>query len=327
MLNKDIFLEKFGEPVRYGNGGSELIFVCPKCGKKALSCSLTKGVFYCFVCSFGKGEKVDGIATKSVLPDVDKKAQNLVIRKAIEIFSLDKIHRIYLEERGIDADKYQLKSVPFRAGELLLEYFDKETLLASGCFAFLDEQRNPRASSIFYPGTILIPYWHGDDFVTLKGRTNPYNESEIKYSAPRSADLGKYIFYKEIHPGDAIITEGEFKAMAGMDHGLFTIGLSGMNMKSDTCLRQIKKITKNRRRFIIFDTEKNHPEKRETIVAATSLASKLDACILFLPSKPGVKMDLDSYLKDHTGDELQLLLNEAWCTKDEDLRAWQNSLL
>jgi len=321
MVNslEDELIKKFGTPV--SNTGSEIKFICPKCGHKSLVASLDAGVFYCFVCFFGKGEKpLIASKTTSSRTRVDHNMHLRVLHWLCDNLTLSNEHRKYLKERGLyNPDKYRISTVPFQVEAHLQRVFTIEELLASGFF-------KPSLKSgitgwpALKPDRIFIPYWVEDSIIGCKTRVDPLDfEQEPKYAIPFGSKIAKHLWCPKPLCGDVIITEGEFKAAAACDLGFTAASTNGINGASAAVLHLPKYIKKGKiqRIFIIYDNEIKPNEVSLSTFQAEYLAKTLpNAVKVTLPLLTNqTKQDLDSFLVSEGEEDLYFLLEQAWKTR------------
>lgn len=115
---------------------------------------------------------------------------------------------------------------------------------------------------------------------------------------------------------DIVVVEGEIDALRCQYHGIKNVvAASGGNI-SNEAIEEAKKIGVHRV-CLLFDTEATEESQNNTnnkIIRAIKSINKsgLTAMVASLPQpEKGVKVDADSYLKDHTGRELQFIINNA----------------
>lgn len=312
---EDALIRKFGEPISHT--GSEIKFHCPNCGHKSLVASLDAGVFYCFVCFYGKGEKPVA-SNKKHTPKL-RVNQNLhmeVLDWLCNNLSLSTFHKKYLSHRGIyHPERYKISTVPFQVEVELQKVFTIEQLLLSGFF-------KPSLRSgitgwpALKPDRIFIPYWVEDNIIGCKTRVDPYDiDQESKYAIPSGSRIAKHLWSPKPLYGDVIITEGEFKAAAACEVGFTAVSTNGINGASAAAMHLPKYVKKGKvkRLFVIYDNEIKSKISLST-VQADYLVKTLPNCVkIVLPLLKGqTKQDLDSFLISEGEDELTYLIEKAW---------------
>lgn len=114
---------------------------------------------------------------------------------------------------------------------------------------------------------------------------------------------------------DMTVVEGEIDALRALYAGVpNVVAASGGEISSDALLEAKRKGV--RRVTIMFDTEgddgaqeKNYKKAIKAITTIHSVGLK--SFVRYLPSEDGGKVDVDSYLKNHSGEELQAEIEMA----------------
>lgn len=238
---------------------------------------------------------------------------------------------ILLEKRGF-GDKIVQSAKLFSGGPHnqhleveLLEKFSEQDLLSSSVFVFDERQKK----SVLNP--ILLSETNTIEGKTVDGIIIPYLDAEDRAYVLRPHKLGLKGVPAEVYqeknlksePGEIIITEGEFKALAGMSMGIPTIAIPGISSFSETKFPQLLeflKLKKVKQIVIIFDNEvkddpniihrfKDNPtDRHDTEFYAYYMATKLEESgfetrIGTLPDKwrEDGKIDIDGALKQGRG--------------------------
>lgn len=323
------FETKFGLPLK--QVGPELIFECPRCSHRSLSCNITNGLYKCWCCGFSRkdGGKIEGAPGEYREILVDRQLQQRMVRYCVENFQLSESHADHLKERGIyRPELYQLSTIPFDAVEQLVQAFPGEDLETSGMLVRDFSTSKLRPALALEPRRILIPYWHGDEYVSFKARSNPFEfqeKEDWKYASPRGSRVGSHLFYRnDLHSRDLLVTEGELKALAALEAGIFTVAIPGIEFTSSVIMQLTSLIvrTKTERVFIALDNEpdlaNHYPVLRSMVRLSKIFDSK--ACILVLPKKnPGQKMDLDLFLSQHNSTDLEDVMEDCWHQRKQTL--------
>jgi hypothetical protein len=318
----DAFAEKFGYPVR--QVGPEVIFECPKCCHRSLSCNITNGLYKCWCCGFSRkdGGTIEGAPGEYREIPVDRELQQQLVRYCVENFRLSDSHRDHLKERGIyRPELYKISTIPFDAVAQLVQAFPSADLEASGMLVRDFSTSKLRPGLTLEPRRILIPYWHGDEYVSFKARSNPFEFQEKdnwKYASPRGSRVGSHLFYRnDFQSTDLLVTEGELKALAALEAGVSTVAIPGIEFTSSVVIQLTSLIvrTQAQRVFIALDNEPDladhYPVLRSMVRLSSIIGSR--ACILVLPKKsPGQKMDLDLFLSQHNSSDLEDVMEDSW---------------
>jgi len=174
--------------------------------------------------------------------------------------------------------------------------------------------------------TLAIPYRTGGRiagfvFRRLDGQFPKYKQACISASANRSLHLfgltGLNLNAREEYRKDLTIVEGEIDALRAQYAGLQNVvGIGGKELKVEALLeaksRGVTRVT------LLLDTEdegneasvKKNLESRERDIWNIYRAG-LKPFVADIPSENGEKMDVDEYLKNHTGEELQEVVNDV----------------
>lgn len=319
MEKIEIATAQFGEPVSVSH--YEWKFVCPICAHKALSVDPAGGMFFCFVCEYGRQRpRLWGGPIEQEREPVDEQLHRSVRIALFQLATLSKPHREYLRSRGVyNPERYGIKSVPPQVEKTLLERFSADELVSSGFFRFDIYHQKLRGWPALRFGRILIPTIFGRAIHACKTREDPYDpdarREDVKYSVPRGSKPGHFLWF--IDAGHSmLVTEGELKAAAACEHGFPTVSFSGITSLKHT-IPQLESIVKSRRvkrLFVVFDSEED-PEKDER---STAMGEKVVAyfpkiaCNVKLPKRGTRKVDLDSFLVAEGEKELESVLEDAW---------------
>lgn len=323
-----ILIEKYGEPIGY-EGGTEVIFKCPKCSHK-LRANIIKGLVNCFYCGYGKGIKLEGVESfKFVQKSYDLIAQNKVANYLISNFNLSKVHKDYLISRGIvNPEQYGLRSIPISIVEVLFDVLTEEERRNSG----LIDSRNEPAYCVT-PNRILIPYFSGkDNLIGFKTRVGPYEENFteqfVRYTNTPGTQITRFPYYNILSCNNIIITEGELKAIVteqGGDYNVFS--LPGINAHND-CIKRLRKIIKNLylrisnlQVYLILDREEDHMNHFPILNATVRLCDFLGAIPILLPSPQNTKIGIDDFILVNGYHSLNDLIQER-AFKGKQLLDW-----
>ena len=166
-------------------------------------------------------------------------------------------------------------------------------------YGFLSQNDTP----IFF-NHIIIPYISGGEYKTFKGRSL---EAEPKLKFVGLSGRPTFIYNADnlYRSGRVFLTEGEIKTCQLVAAGYNAVGLSGAGNfgKFIPNLNAVSDL------WIILDSDSNQVGQK----AATKLAALLDQChVVHLTLPDGEdKIGVDDYLKSHTPEEFESLLNLA----------------
>ncbi len=255
---------------------------------------------------------------ESLIPDKPKttptKARK-VWSRLFELGTLSDTHRKYLiEKRGLDPDSLgAVSSTTALLNELQKEYTPKE--LEDARVFWYDDKGVGHSYLSAKPGRILIPYfgekgeirYYVGHFPILK----PGDYHPVKYAAIR--DFAKEI-YGDIPQNSpfVIVTEGQLKAAAAIQKGFPTLGLAGMESQHTQLATLLNKKGVSRA-IILFDTMaiKGDEEHAAEMCARVLLKKGIQPYVTWLPLEGKSKVDIDSYLLDHTAEEFAEILSGA----------------
>lgn len=316
------FCSLYGEPIYRSFSSANIRFKCPSCGGlNSFYCNVENGLYHCFKCSYGKGQKPVSGKVIQVNPQskIDTVLHMKVSKAICEICSLSDLHREYLKSRGIyRPEQYGIvTAVPF-LDNYLLKLFSLKELIDSGYVKISNGKI--RIHSAVAWNKILIPFWDGNTIITLKSRVNPYDvdENQITYITAPGGKIAKKVWNHGVIGTDLIITEGELKAICALEHGLSCVAIPGiaMSVNSLGAIRRIIYLNKIKRIFIIFDTD---PTKkvRDIVDKYTDYLNKHipNSRVVILPSTyRNEKIDLDLFLYRYGVRELLTLMDNAWVT-------------
>lgn len=255
----------------------------------------------------------------------------------IDNTTLDKAHQLELiDKRGLSEKEIAEQKYRSSGPELLKieakikEVFPIEVLIRSGVFT-----RTLAGSAGMNPmlleSRILIPYLGADD-KAYHLRPHKLGFSDVPAQIFQEKNLARFaVPGKEI---EAILTEGEFKAHAGIQYGIPTIGIPGISSFSEMHFPELVAICQKynvKKMIILFDNEvkddpkfpakyKDNPNDRhDTPFYAAYMASKLekqgiDALVGWLPDAWRVdgKIDLDgAAAQGRTAGEIKRIMFDA----------------
>ena len=315
MDNRTYLMEKFGTPIK--ERGTEMKFVCPKCEHKALLGDSDSGLYFCFICSFGKGEKPVG-TTQQHKRFVDYDLHLKITRFLTDTLVLSDYHREYLRKRGIaHPERYKLGTVPFGVERVLQKEFSEDSLLNSGFFR-RDKTRGLSGWPVLKFNRLFIPIFQTGVLKTCKTRVDPREDltHEVKYAVPYGARTNHCVLHYEHKGPYQIYTEGEFKALASSEYFVDSAASSGVN--SINALINLSRGF-HKRRFVIFDKEADESNVISR-TQALSLVQNIDnGCLVRLKAPPGVKAELDTFLLEYGYDALIALMEDSWKNREEVL--------
>lgn len=313
-------IEKFGEPV-YSGAGGQCKFVCPECGKSALSADINRGLYNCFHCLSVKGRLMDGQPSQVVDEiEIDPQLLRTCAQTLIAAGRLTPMYQKYLERRGVqDPDRWLLRAAPANPVHWLRKQgLTDDQLLRSGLFfRGYDNDLVPRRC--IQPGRLLIPYWNGPHVLAFKSRVNPLEEDNEpqRYLTPTGFKIGHFAWNHGLNGGrDLIITEGEMKAIVAQERGFNCASISGLGVWKTSVphLQELVEEQAYERVFIILDADEHWCDKVPLLRAALGLRKEFDprACVVFLPQTKDNKVGLDDYLLSAGADNLRQQMEKAW---------------
>lgn len=220
---------------------------------------------------------------------------------------------------------------------IMKEKFSERTLLESG--VFIPDGKNIRMAPMLLQDRIIIPYLNAkDEAYHLRFSLPKYMRDENKDTAKMLGFPGLSIdIYQEKNliagTYDVLVTEGEFKAVAGMQYKIPTLSIPGISSFADRHyprLVEILKANKVKKVYILFDNEdksdpelasyKPNPQERYyTQFYAVLMAYKLEnsgfeVLVAWFPDSWRVqgKIDIDGALAlGKTESEMAMVLHEA----------------
>lgn len=265
--------------------------ICPECNGHNLY--VTKSLSYCFNCSYTEpGDVTEDIKPSQYIPLF----REIYTELAHYYHScVDTLARRYMHNRGItDAmiDKYKLGYCPSSSHTLYMHPLAKEAGYAYNNKPFLSDR-------------ITFPYWFGDKVCDLRGRT--IIDDERKYlSLFKSGRYRGALFGFNATPvsKEEIITEGEIKAVIGMQSGYTIRALPGIRSPRKTSIFASEK------QIICFDSQKKN--RIDVVKAIHNLALKLpNPYVATLPLMGKEKQDIDSYILSQGIESFQSVINGA----------------
>lgn len=174
-----------------------------------------------------------------------------------------------------------------------------------------------------YP--LTIPYRTGGKiagfvFRAVEANTKPkYKDAFVSASATKKYHLfgltGINLTGDSERDKDIIVVEGEIDALRAQFASLPNVVAASGGHLSEEALQEAKR-KGVRRVTILFDTEETTEKQSQTnkkIEKAidTILKAELYPLVAELPSADGEKVDTDSYLKNHTGEQLSQIVEQA----------------
>lgn len=170
--------------------------------------------------------------------------------------------------------------------------------------------------------TIALPYRSGGSIKGFVFRTilpkeqvgnNKYRDAFISENATKKYHLfgltGLKLTGNKERDKDITIVEGELDALRASFSGVPNVVAASGGSLSAEALQEVKKIGA-RRVTLLFDTEDTEQSQRANFQKAKKAlaviqAQGLEAFVCYLQSEDGNKVDVDSYLQNHTGADLQ----------------------
>lgn len=270
-----------------------------------------------------------------------------IYTEVIDRLELYPEHRRELKEkRGFTdeiIDSHRFRSTNGQDLETFLRgKFDARALVESG--VFLPGQREIQIHPWFHKDRILIPYLNHDEqcyhlrfSLTAEARKREKDIPKILGLRDQGIDL-----YQEKNLGktdDLVITEGEFKAVAGMQLGIPTLSIPGISSFADKHYPRLVELLRKhniKKVYILFDNEvkddpqyidrfKENPQDRYyTQFYACHMAFKLeqsgfDTLVAWLPDswRENGKIDIDGALaQGKTTNDFLSVLYEAKSRED-----------
>lgn len=170
-----------------------------------------------------------------------------------------------------------------------------------------------------YP--LAIPYVSagvikGFKFRAIDSRKDKYRNSN---GLPKRASLfglvGIRLTGNKEKDRDITIVEGELDALHAQAIGIWNVVAAAGGEISDEALKEAKNLGVERV-TILFDTEgstegQRNTDKKKAKAIEAIYKARLTPFVAELPSPDGGKMDVDSYLKDHTKEELCAIIDKA----------------
>jgi hypothetical protein len=319
------FKALFGEPLFHKSTSTQLKFICPYCGKKAMSCNVAAGIYHCWHCD-QSGRLEGGYSDSKVVEvEINHENQEKLINYIVDTSSLIDIHKNYLLRRGVaNPDRYKIRTVPFQIGKILLQRYTPDFLISTGLFYQTEEGMVPHGC--LGSRRILIPHWNEAEIVSCKSREDPLSSKEkgIPYIAAPGKRSSFGLWHKEIFGTDLILTEGELKAIVAAEFGFSACAVSGLGGVRPS-ITQVANLIKNygiKRLFVIFDSDPSYLSKPALIINLSRLSTAFRSmcAIVFLPQVDNQKMDLDSFLIQYGDSELINLMEDTWYEREKNHR-------
>lgn len=176
--------------------------------------------------------------------------------------------------------------------------------------------------------TIALPYRSGGSIKGFVFRTilpkeqvgnNKYRDAFISEKDTKKCHLfgltGLKLTGNKERDKDITIVEGELDALRASFSGVPNVVAASGGVLSAEALQEVKKIGA-RRVTLLFDTEDTEESQRANFQKAKKAlaviqAQGLEAFVCYLQSEDGNKVDVDSYLQNHTGADLQKAIEGA----------------
>jgi DNA primase len=242
---------------------------------------------------------------------------------------LEAHHKELNEKRGF-SDKtiarFKLKSCGKHFLELEAELsskFQESNLIASG--VFLNDGKQSRINPVLTEERVLIPYLDQNGAYYI--RPHKLGLAGIPVEIYQTLNLAE-------NPGEIVLTEGEFKAVAGMQYGIPTIAVPGISSFSEAHFPRLVKLLndfKIRKVTVLFDNEvkdnpafpdrykENPTDRYDTQFYAYYMAKKLDtegfeSRIAWLPDgwREGGKIDIDgAAAQGRTAGDIKKIIFDA----------------
>ena len=324
-----MLIAKFGDPVSVS--ALEMKFVCPECGYKSLTTSLETGVYFCFICEFGRHKpSVFGTKVQFKKRDIDFNLHLDVCQWLHDNLTLSPAHKNWLFKRGIyQPERFGLRTIPVRVEMKLRKDFSDRELIESG-FYKQGYTNDLTGWPCLKHNRLYIPIVNDGQILGCKTRCDPRQElfEEVVYAVPTGGKTNNIVSY---YPGiykDIIISEGEIKIMSSAQLGYPSVGTSGINglTAAFKFFTQHKEF-QTRRKFIVFDTEADEA-KVVSRIQAYKLANFLGntAAIVTLPRlKPRTKTDLDLFILQREVD-FEDLLEYSWYNREKKMKQEHEAL-
>lgn len=203
-------------------------------------------------------------------------SREAIYTEIVRLARLEEHHKTELiEKRGfsdrtIAEQQFKSSGSYFKSiEESLRAAFKEEELITSGVFVF--DGRQAGLNGMFLEERILIPYWSAKDEVYHLRFCVPAPLRNPKLPKIFGlANIAIEVFQeRNIHdnPSEIILTEGEFKAVAGQQYGVPSLGLPGISSFSEVHFPRLEKLIddfKVKKVTLIFDNEiKNDPALAE----------------------------------------------------------------
>lgn len=328
----EIFTQRFGQPVR-NSGELWVMYRCPECQHRSLACNVQHGHVLCHFC--GWRERAQGQSVQYTKREYNLQAQHAIIVWCIKNCGLTPAYKQFLDDRNIrNPRKWGLVTCEWNLVSRLVREggFSQDQLVESGLFRFGDQgQGTVKPSACMKPGRLIVPYISGGQLVGFKSRVSLAEELDaqsIKYLSAPGISISQYLWHVTNQGQDLYLTEGELKAITGLELGVSCVSISGLQAWRRT-LPSIKQIAKRYVRvFIVLDSDPGYQRSIPHLTAATKLYSELpNSCILFLPQvSSDTKQALDSYLLNFSTSDFLGLSNRAWSVRDKLFDHWRGCL-
>jgi hypothetical protein len=312
---------KFGEPV--AESSTEIKYECPECGHKSLALTIENGLYYCFVCYFGRGKQsLYGSDHKLVKAYVNDDIHLQVCQFCVDTFPLlSHTYQYLTEERGLlDPYSFGLRTVPLDADVKLKEAFTEEELQDSGFFR-AHRTKGYTCWPCLKFNRILIPIYNEDTLIGVKTRRDPRLDAvdPYKYALPTGSSFNN-VGYLPTDSKDLIITEGEIKGFSSYQYGYSTLFSSGINGAPYLIKFLRSNPRKFDRHFVLFDNDglrEDGTQKMEAITLANQIEKAIPNTVaVWLPKdKADQKAELDTFLKLNSLNEFDQLLEDTWYGK------------
>lgn len=238
-------------------------------------------------------------------------------------------YKLLLDKWGLTeetAKKYKFGFAPvnekFIAQKLLKRGFSQELINRSGLVN--------RGGYDYFQGRLIFPYWRSGRVVyfiarLVDGVTPKEDWQETRFiKLPVHNEKHPYVseaVNNEFFAGEdtargateLIITEGIADCYAAIQAGFACISPVTVTFRKEDFPRMTQLARRAKTVWLINDVEKNKAGEKGALITAEHLEGQgISAKLVELPRPEGAeKVDLADYLKEHTADELKVLLNNA----------------
>lgn len=267
---------------------------CPSCNHVTFWYTEYNHFGYCFRCEYQEREG----STEVVKIRGNVSAYRALYTELTDHYhkSLLPEHRDYLNKRGITDDTIDHFKLGFCSSKAHTLY--KHPLAHES--GVVTQHGKP-----ILAGRIVFPYWLYNEVTDIRGRLYAGNGerylSLLGSTYYRGADYAFNINTKE---QEILITEGEIKAIAAWQCGIYAVGLSGILSKRKVSLVDTQK------QVICFDSQIPMWHVQQAI--DTQAKRLTNPYILTLPLQGKQKQDIDSYVLDFGANNFRRLYTYAY---------------